>query len=55
MGFTHSGDLGQYLMVYPDEGLVGVRMVESSPAYHAETDAFMDFSDLLRDLAPDDK
>lgn len=54
VGFTHSGDLGQYLVVYPDEGLVGVRMVESSPAYHAETDAFMDFSDLLRDLAPDD-
>jgi CubicO group peptidase (beta-lactamase class C family) len=50
VGVMHSGDLGQWLVVYPEERLVGVRMIEYSPAYDAETDAFFEFRDLLREL-----
>lgn len=52
VGIMHSGDLGQWLVVYPDEALVGVRMIQYSPAYNPGTDAFHEFQDLLRELVP---
>lgn len=52
VGVMHSGDLGQWLVLYPSERLVGVRMIEYSPAYDPETDAFFEFRDVLRKLAP---
>lgn len=52
IGAMHSGHLGQWLVLYPEERLVGVRMVEQSPAYNPETDAFPEFRQLLRNLMP---
>lgn len=53
-GFMHSGHLGQFLVVDREHRLVGVRLVEPSPAYNAETDAFQDFPDRLRSLVSED-
>lgn len=49
-GFMHDGYLGQYLVVYPEERLVGVRMVEQSPGYDPATDGFERFPERLREL-----
>jgi len=52
VGARAEGYLGQYLVIYPDERLVGVRMVESFPGYDPDRDGFRRFQDLLRDLIP---
>ncbi len=49
-GARADGYLGQYLVVYPDVGLVGVRMIEGSEGYVEGRDEFIDFQDLLRAL-----
>jgi CubicO group peptidase (beta-lactamase class C family) len=51
-GYRADGYLGQYLVVYPRERLVGVRMVGQSAAYDAETDGFPEFQAMLRALVP---
>jgi CubicO group peptidase (beta-lactamase class C family) len=51
-GMQHSGDLGQWLVIYPEEGLVGVRMAQFSPAFDAETDLYFAFMDHLHKVAP---
>jgi CubicO group peptidase (beta-lactamase class C family) len=51
IGYRADGYLGQYLVIYPAEGLVGVRLVKESPAYNPQTDGFRRFQALLRDLA----
>jgi CubicO group peptidase (beta-lactamase class C family) len=51
VGYRADGYLGQYLVIYPAERLVGVRMVASSPAYDPDTDGFREFQAMLRDLA----
>ncbi|WP_310395675.1 serine hydrolase [Hymenobacter sp.] len=43
IGYLADGYLGQYLVVYPQYGLVAVRMVRNSPSYNAATDGFADF------------
>ncbi|HEX8657767.1 MAG TPA: serine hydrolase [Hymenobacter sp.] len=43
IGYSGRGDLGQYLVVYPSQGLVAVRMVRGSDAYSEATDGFDDF------------
>jgi CubicO group peptidase (beta-lactamase class C family) len=50
VGYRADGYLGQYLVVYPRERLVGVRMVAQSPAYDPATDGFQEFQALLRAL-----
>lgn len=55
VGARHGGYLGQWFTLYPDKGLVGVRMVEQSPGYDPENDIFIDFQSLLRELIPSDK
>jgi CubicO group peptidase (beta-lactamase class C family) len=52
IGYRADGYLGQYLVVYPGERLVGVRMVSQSPAYDAGTDGFPEFQAMLRALVP---
>jgi CubicO group peptidase (beta-lactamase class C family) len=52
VGYRADGYLGQYLVIYPAQRLVGVRMVASSPAYDPETDGFQEFQELLRALVP---
>lgn len=50
VGYGADGYLGQYLVIYPEHGLVAVRLVAQSPAYDPETDGFRDFQDLVRSL-----
>lgn len=52
IGYRADGYLGQYLVIYPEEGLVAVRMVAGSPAYDPESDGFRSFETLVRDLVP---
>lgn len=47
VGFKAEGYLGQYLVVYPEEGLVAVRMVQGSPAYQPATDGFRSFPEMV--------
>lgn len=49
-GFAANGYLGQYLVVYPEKKLVGVRMIVDSDAYDNATDEFSDFQDMLYQL-----
>jgi CubicO group peptidase (beta-lactamase class C family) len=49
-GALASGFLGQYLVIYPEERLVGVRMIEGGPGYDPDRDGFGDFPRLLRTL-----
>lgn len=51
VGYRADGYLGQYVVIYPAERLVGVRMVASSPAYDPETDGFREFQEMVRALA----
>jgi CubicO group peptidase (beta-lactamase class C family) len=51
-GYRADGYLGQYLVIYPAERLVAVRMVAASAAYDPETDGFADFQRLVRGLVP---
>lgn len=53
VGYRADGYLGQYLVIYPAERLVGVRMVAASPVYDPDTDGFRDFQELLRQLVPE--
>lgn len=51
VGYRADGYLGQFIIIYPAERLVAVRMVASSPAYREETDGFVEFQELVRGLA----
>jgi CubicO group peptidase (beta-lactamase class C family) len=52
IGYRADGYLGQYLIIYPDQELVAVRLVAQNPAYNPETDGFREFQALVRDLVP---
>ncbi len=51
VGALASGFLGQYLVIYPEERLVGVRMIEGGADYDPDRDGFGDFARLVRTLA----
>jgi CubicO group peptidase (beta-lactamase class C family) len=51
IGYRADGYLGQYLVIFPAERLVGVRLVTTSPAYHPDTDGYTEFPAKLRRLA----
>lgn len=46
IGYKAEGWLGQYVVIYPDKGLVAVRMVKNSEDYNAATDAMPEFEKL---------
>lgn len=43
LGYKAEGWLGQYIVIYPEKGLVAVRMVENTEDYDAVTDEMRDF------------
>jgi CubicO group peptidase (beta-lactamase class C family) len=51
-GISAVGYLGQYLVVYPDRKLVGVRMIKPFDAYDYNANRFEDFADVVREVAP---
>lgn len=51
-GLAAEGYLGQYLVVFPDRGLVAVRQIENFKGYDYLRNGFEDFPDLIRDLVP---
>jgi hypothetical protein len=54
VGFHADGYLGQYLVVVPDQRLVGVRMMrEPKGSFNPETlDAFQEFPEMVQALVP---
>ncbi len=51
VGLQADGYLGQYLVIYPEAELVGVRMIEGSDRYDPARDTFHEFPELLRALS----
>jgi CubicO group peptidase (beta-lactamase class C family) len=51
-GLAAVGYLGQYLVVFPDRGLVGVRQIQGFDGYDFLRNRFEDFADLVRNLSP---
>jgi len=50
VGARADGYLGQYLVVYPESGIVGVRMIEYFDGWEEGRDGLSAFQDLLREL-----
>jgi CubicO group peptidase (beta-lactamase class C family) len=50
VGARADGYLGQYLVIYPESGLVGVRMIEYFDGWDEGRDGLPTFQDLIRDL-----
>ena len=50
MGFSAKGYLGQWLCVYPEKGLVGLRMIESTEEYDRATDEYSEFNKRVYNL-----
>lgn len=50
VGARAEGYLGQHLVIFPEDRLVAVRMVESFPGYDPERDGFADFQELVGEL-----
>jgi len=48
LGFMGMGYLGQYLVIYPEYGLVGVRMISEFADYNWDTDEFGQFPEMVR-------
>jgi CubicO group peptidase (beta-lactamase class C family) len=51
-GFQAEGSLGQYLVVFPERGLVGVRMIKGFDGYTFNQNRFEDFANVVRTVAP---
>lgn len=52
IGYRADGYLGQYLVIYPEQELVAVRLVEQSAGYDPESDGVREFQELVRTLVP---
>ncbi len=50
VGYEGDGYLGQYVVVYPKQHMVAVRMVEGSDTYNGRTDGFYDFPQMVYGL-----
>lgn len=51
-GYNANGTFGQYLVIFPEKNLVGVRMIAKSSVQDTARDSFNNFADLLRHLVP---
>jgi CubicO group peptidase (beta-lactamase class C family) len=51
IGYMAKGYLGQFLVIYPDQQIVAVRMVSPSDNYNQKTDGFGHFSSMVYKLA----
>ncbi len=54
LGYYADGYLGQYLVIVPDARLVALRMIGSHDDYDQGTDGFMEFLQLVSELASPD-
>ncbi|HWL38842.1 MAG TPA: serine hydrolase [Gemmatimonadaceae bacterium] len=52
VGYEANGYLGQFLVIYPESGIVAVRMIRASDRFNPDTDSFDAFRDLVRALIP---
>lgn len=50
IGYKAEGYLGQYIIVYPEKGIVAARMVRETAHYRPETDEMLDFEKYVYDL-----
>jgi CubicO group peptidase (beta-lactamase class C family) len=51
IGYEANGYLGQYLVIYPEQRLVAVRMVAWFDGYDPKTDGFVEFHEMARAVA----
>lgn len=47
IGYKASGDGGQYIVIYPKQEIVAVRMVDTSASFNRKTDTFPNFPDAV--------
>ncbi|WP_306012301.1 MULTISPECIES: serine hydrolase domain-containing protein [unclassified Allomuricauda] len=50
LGYKAIGWKGQYLIIYPQKGLVAVRMIENKDSYNYDTDEWYDFEEDVFEL-----
>jgi len=54
LGFNAPPRNGQWLVIFPDKGLVGVRMIAPDSIQEPDTDKFLNFGNQLLQLIPED-
>ena len=52
IGYEANGSFGQYIVIYPDQRIVAVRMIAATDKFDVSTDSFDHFRELVRALAP---
>lgn len=50
IGVNANGWLGQYLVIYPEKKIVGVRMIKKTKEYNDNTDSFSNFQEMLYEV-----
>ncbi len=51
IGYKASGDGGQYLVIFPKQDIVAVRMIEMTENYNPKTDSFSNFARMVYKLS----
>ncbi len=52
IGYEANGSFGQYIVIYPDQRVVAVRMMTATGTFDPNTDGFENFRELVRALVP---
>ena len=52
IGYEANGSFGQYIVIYPDQRIVAVRMMAVTETLNLNTDSFEHFREFVRALAP---
>jgi CubicO group peptidase (beta-lactamase class C family) len=50
IGFEANGSFGQYIVIYPDQRIVAVRMIAATKQFNLNTDSFEHFREFVRAL-----
>ena len=50
IGYCAEGWLGQYLVIFPEKNLIGVRLIKERPNYNKKTDWFKEFQAMVNDI-----